>query len=72
MSQVPKLCNDMMNLGRLQGFEVGMDDVTVIYMFYMLYCTFRVSTLLQRVHGYTDDLTVIYTVAAGGSVGKDL
>lgn len=22
MSQVPKLCNDMMNLGRLQGFEV--------------------------------------------------
>lgn len=23
MSQVPKLCNDMMNLGRLQGFEVS-------------------------------------------------
>lgn len=23
MSQVPKLCNDMMNLGRLQGYEVG-------------------------------------------------
>uniref|UniRef100_A0A671QJM7 DH domain-containing protein n=1 Tax=Sinocyclocheilus anshuiensis TaxID=1608454 RepID=A0A671QJM7_9TELE len=23
MSQVPKLCNDMMNLGRLQGFEVN-------------------------------------------------
>ena len=22
MSQVPKLCNDMMNLGRLQGYEV--------------------------------------------------
>lgn len=24
MSQVPKLCNDMMNLGRLQGYEVGL------------------------------------------------
>lgn len=23
MSQVPKLCNDMMNLGRLQGYEVS-------------------------------------------------
>lgn len=27
MSQVPKLCNDMMNLGRLQGYEVGVDHL---------------------------------------------
>lgn len=33
MSQVPKLCNDMMNLGRLQGYEVRSLPVHSVHLF---------------------------------------
>lgn len=33
MSEVPKLCNDMMNLGRLQGYEVRLHSSAALGWF---------------------------------------
>lgn len=47
MSQVPKLCNDMMNLGRLQGYEVLPPSCDLLATF------LRPSTLLRTRGGLT-------------------